>query len=216
MFKILLLFFFTSISCNAKLEKTQIKNIYMQDIVNVTKDFEKFDFRILNMDLGNYQTEILEDSTYIEYVIMKDKSQITMTPKNSYFKLVKYFYPNGNIKEKGLVINSSNFKKGYWYYFSESGILIKEEDNDLGFTFTFENLLVYLNNEKIPLTKGFIEGGLHTTIEKVTDSNGPKWIIEWYDWSSIPVMLEEIIIDGKNGALIKRRRYVYKSYPSKD
>ena len=55
----------------------------------------------------------------------------TVYPKN--YRLMKDYYPNGVIKERGKEYfspDSDNFKIGIWEYFDEQGNLIRTEDKD--------------------------------------------------------------------------------------
>ena len=55
----------------------------------------------------------------------------TVYPKN--YRLMKDYYPNGVIKERGKEYfspDSDNFKIGIWEYFDEQGHLIRTEDKD--------------------------------------------------------------------------------------
>ncbi|WP_278639060.1 hypothetical protein [Capnocytophaga sputigena] len=55
----------------------------------------------------------------------------TVFPRN--YKLIKEYYPNGVIKERGKEYyygRSDNFKIGIWEYFDERGHLIRTEDKD--------------------------------------------------------------------------------------
>ena len=55
----------------------------------------------------------------------------TVFPRN--YKLIKEYYPNGVIKERGKEYfspDSDNFKIGIWEYFDEQGHLIRTEDKD--------------------------------------------------------------------------------------
>ncbi len=55
----------------------------------------------------------------------------TVYPKN--YRLMKDYYPNGVIKERGKEYfspDSDNFKIGIWEYFDERGHLIRTEDKD--------------------------------------------------------------------------------------
>lgn len=181
----------------------------------ITKDFEKFDFTKFDSAQG-YSTYLLDDGTNVEYYKEADEYVYIEMPKDSYFALRKVYYSDGNIKVKGLAINSGGVKKGIYYFFNESGTLIKEEDYDRPYTFTFEDLLAYMEREKIPVTKGYIASGIHTKIFQENDTNGYRWKIRWLqNTSEIPLMMEEILIDGKTGKLISRRSYEYSHYPSR-
>ena len=80
-----------------------------------------------------------------EYYLMKEDTLETLKsietdyifeafavyPKN--YKLIKRYYPNGVIKERGKEYfspDSDNFKIGIWEYFDEQGNLIRTEDKD--------------------------------------------------------------------------------------
>jgi len=80
-----------------------------------------------------------------EYYLMKEDTLETLKsietdyifeafavyPKN--YKLIKRYYPNGVIKERGKEYfspDSDNFKIGIWEYFDEQGHLIRTEDKD--------------------------------------------------------------------------------------
>jgi len=74
-----------------------------------------------------------EDTIKIVKSIGKDYifEIFTVYPKN--YRLMKDYYPNGVIKERGKEYYSSdsdNFKIGIWEYFDEQGHLIRTEDKD--------------------------------------------------------------------------------------
>ena len=74
-----------------------------------------------------------EDTIKIVKSIGKDYifEIFTVYPKN--YRLMKDYYPNGVIKERGKEYYSSdsdNFKIGIWEYFDERGHLIRTEDKD--------------------------------------------------------------------------------------
>ena len=74
-----------------------------------------------------------EDTIKIVKSIGKDYifEIFTVYPKN--YRLMKDYYPNGVIKERGKEYfspDSDNFKIGIWEYFDERGHLIRTEDKD--------------------------------------------------------------------------------------
>ena len=74
-----------------------------------------------------------EDTIKIVKSIGKDYifEIFTVYPKN--YRLMKDYYPNGVIKERGKEYfspDSDNFKIGIWEYFDEQGNLIRTEDKD--------------------------------------------------------------------------------------
>jgi hypothetical protein len=57
---------------------------------------------------------------------------------------------------------------------------------------------------------GRIEGGFHTQINKNTDPAGPRWQIRWLkDKSTMPNIVEEILIDGISGRIISKNKIKY-------
>ena len=163
---------------------------------------------------------------------LKNGTLITMSETNggksyseiavdSYFQISKGYYPNGNIKIKGLFFNGNGFQKGTWYEFDESGKLIKETDYDKVYKFTFENVIAFCEKEKIPVKKGQIpQSGFHTNIfAKLMQNGTPIWSIEWQDpklptngdqfengTRTYSVFYETIEINGITGEIIKRYR----------
>lgn len=88
---------------------------------------------------------------------------------------MKVYYFNGNIKEKDLEINKGNFF--YGNYFNESDTLIKVENSDLQYKFTFKDLLAFLELEEIPLKKGSAISDFDTSNDKEIDDENIKWVI---------------------------------------
>ena len=65
--------------------------------------------------------------------IKKDFLYETFAIYSKNYKLIKEYYPNGVIKERGKEYfspDSDNFKIGIWEYFDERGHLIRTEDKD--------------------------------------------------------------------------------------
>lgn len=191
---------------NNKLENNIKKDSIMYPIV--TKDFETFDnYRYENRKDKNTSVlrEFLQDGTYIELDGLGDIKQSWETPKDSYFKISKYYYKNKNIKNKGLGFNSGGFPKGIWYEFDEQGNLIKEIDYDKYYKFTFEDILKFCEREKIKVDKGPIlqSTGFHTDIlrEYSSISNQATWTIEWLKETDT---IQTIKIDGTTGQVLSR------------
>jgi antitoxin component YwqK of YwqJK toxin-antitoxin module len=206
----LLIMLCTLQSCHAQ-KKDQI--ITTQNKTNmepiVTKDFEKFDSnryeKLKAKDKFN-TTEFLPDGTYIEMDEGNYGKSYSEIKPNSYFKLSKGFYSNGNIKLKGVSFNWFAFQKGIWYEFDEQGKLIKEIDYDKNYKFTFEDILKFCEKEKIEVKKGPIlqSTGFHTTIRREYSETTKKatWTIEHLKTFDIK---ETIALDGTTGAVLSRR-----------
>jgi hypothetical protein len=199
-------------SCCSQTQKGKINTKFsaMKTLV-VTKDFEKFKFDKYDSVQGS-SIYFTDDGTCFEYFREGDEYVSRETPGDAYFRLVKIFYLNGNIKEKGLFINSGDFKKGFWYYFNETGNLIEEEDNDRFFPYTFDDLVKYLTSEHIPLTMGFIENGFHTSIRSLVNDQGTFYLVKWLkDTSGMPNKIEEILIDGRSGKVVSKNLIAYRN-----
>ena len=158
----------------------------MHYIPNVNSNFEKFDFQktkdeyLKNLkkkgDLQNPEaklysysyTEKIDDNRtiYRDYYEVRNKKDIKQFGEsypleityynNSSFKIRKFFYPNGNIKEKGLYIVSGGFNKGIWYYFNQDGKLTEITDYDKKFKYSWEEVEKFMEKNKIPMPLGNI------------------------------------------------------------
>jgi hypothetical protein len=168
----------------------------------VSKDFEKLE-AYHNIDFSKEKTSITNmEGTFIELEKQSYGYIIREYPPDSYFIIIKQYYQNGNIMEKGVVINSGNSKVGHWYVFDSTGTLINDENSDKGYEFSIQDLIIFLKLNKIDLTIGRIElyTGIHTTIDKLVDSDGSKWIVRWL---KEPMLIEEWIIDGNSGKVMR-------------
>ncbi|SEK97067.1 hypothetical protein SAMN04488505_1011240 [Chitinophaga rupis] len=129
------------------------------------------------------------------------------TSPDSYFEVNKEYYPDGNIKSKGLKFINGGFNKGTWYFFDEKGTLTKSTNFDAPYKFTLENVMQFLQSEHIPLAKGPAkpDQGMVTTIWRNEGAQGPIWKIQWLkDKTKMPNTVEEIVLDGNTGKVTKR------------
>lgn len=185
------------LQCQTKKQSTM--NIIVPE---VSKEFERLEINENYDPSKEISSYSLSDGSYIELEKEPYGYIERRWAPDSYFIIIKQFYENKNIKEKGVIFNSGYFKIGIWYYFNESNQLIKEENCDLDFTFSFQELFDHLQKNNIPVTKGHIElySGHHTSITKRIDSNKSMWIVNWL---KEPQLEEEIYINGNNGSEIK-------------
>lgn len=58
------------------------------------------------------------------------------------FNYCEYYYPNGTMRGKEIV-SFLRFSIGMLYVFDENGVLIRKEDTDDGYTFTYEDVLLF-------------------------------------------------------------------------
>jgi len=152
----------------------------------------------------SYLSELLSNGNYVEIVEANSGLSYREFVKDSYFIITKGYFRNGNIKGKGLFFNNKTFQKGTWYEFDESGKLIKETDYDKPYKFTFEEIVKFCENEKIPLQKGPIlqSTGYHTVIRRDFNAESSWWQIEWL---KKPNVIEIITLDGNTGKVLKRQ-----------
>ncbi|SHH06791.1 toxin-antitoxin system YwqK family antitoxin [Chryseobacterium vrystaatense] len=192
-----------NISCNA-----QNKPLMIPEIDNKFEKFDSVKFNESKKQNPNVLREFLYNGTYIE----KDqgtygKGYLATSP-NSYYTITKIYYPNGNIKSKGISLNTGTFKKGVWYEFDEQGNLIKETDYDKPFTFTFEDILKFCEKHGIKINKGPIlqNTGWHNDIFRDIQNGHPIWRIEYLKKADL---VEVIKIDGVTGKVLETSSYGY-------
>lgn len=193
--KILILIWF-SLFIQCQSQKT--KNTMIPAIDN---KIEKFDIEYFNK---NSVRGLLKKSDGNKIYIQNFQSpgfRESIFSNNSYFKVNKFFFSNGSIEKKGLLFNDGT-SVGIWYYFDESGKLIKEENVDEGYDFKPENVISYCEKHKIDLPKGYKDSGYQTRVLK-QDFEGKKvWRISHQIAGD---KIEEIILDGKTGKEVQKK-----------
>ena len=181
-----------------------------QNIKNMTptvdNQFETFE----NKTFNNNKTfkEFLPNGNYIEIMRFISGIQYTETYNDSYYKIIKIYYPKGNIKAKGINFNGTGFSSGIWYDFDENGKLIKETNYDEPYKFTFEDILQFCKKENIEVKKGPIlqSTGYHTTIRRDVQNGKVWWEIRWL---KTPDTIETIKLDGETGKVLSRTEQHY-------
>ncbi len=188
---------------NFKLSSPTIQINPIMNIPTLTSEFERFD-----LSKFDRKVEINKISKpggiYIESEKLDDGYTERIYQENSCFFILKNYYANCNIKEKGVLFNSGYFKIGNWYSFSAGGQLAKTYNDENIFTFNFEKLYDFITKERIGLSFGFIHDytGFHTVIQKKIDiNNNPLWVI---NWQKEPQIIEEISISGSSGKVLSR------------
>ncbi|GHV29656.1 hypothetical protein FACS1894177_00890 [Bacteroidia bacterium] len=146
---ILIMAFVTITSCNAQ---------------KINNNMEKYDFKTVNKSL--ICTGVVRNGWTILMYPMTDKGAYynEYPPVPEFYKVVKTFYPNGNIKSMGKIAGEY-LKFGQWVYYDEQGNFIEEidEDSKLG-KIKLINVLKFLEKEgHINLTTG--EGREHGVIQ---------------------------------------------------
>lgn len=120
---------------------------------------------------------------------------------NSYFEILKGFYPNGKIEVK-----ETSFIKGTpigaRYFYDKNGKLIKTENTDEGYDFGPEKVVEFCKKNRIALTKGYVSsGGYYTSIGKGTLNGKKTWEIDYLLESGDKVKF--ITLDGQTGKILK-------------
>ncbi|WP_228414862.1 hypothetical protein [Chryseobacterium sp. G0201] len=142
------------------------------------------------------------------YISSKVGYNLTSYYNNSFFMQVKNYYPSRNIENKGIAFNEGA-PIGIWYYFDESGKLIKEENTDDGYDFTPKDVVKYCESHKIKLPKGYQDSGYKTSVYKKEIEGKKVWQISYVIAVGKEEFIEEIILDGKTGKLIKKKQVSY-------
>ncbi|WP_267403387.1 MULTISPECIES: hypothetical protein [unclassified Chryseobacterium] len=172
------------------------------------KWFERFDVSRFNKNSSD-KTYLITSNTGI--ILQDDQSpgyRERSYKASSYFKVYKFFYNNGNIEKKGLLFNEGS-QIGVWYYFDESGKLIKEENTDEGYDFKPEDVIKYCEIHKIKLPKGYQDSGYQTSVQKRELDGKKVWAISYSTTVEREDFIEEIILDGKTGKLIRKKQTPY-------
>ena len=200
-FRVVFIIYFGLLISNSQCQTKKTSDMDIK-IPKVTNEFEKLNLNKYILSNDEIFSNTLKDGTYVELQKESYGYYESRWNPDSYFIIIKQYNKSGNIKEKGVLFNSGYFRIGTWYYFNMEGQLIKEQNCDLNFNFSFQELRNYLVEKNINLTIGYIEPytGIHTSIEKQVDTNKSMWIVTW---QKDPQLLEEIYLDGNTGKIIK-------------
>jgi|UPI0006477DA1 hypothetical protein len=170
-------------------------------IPQIDNKFEKFDVKKFNeVSVRGYYKLDKGDHVFIQDFQSPGYRELEYI-QSSYFKIVVFFYENGGVEKKGLLFNEGS-PIGIWYYFDESGKLVKEENTDEGYSFTPENVVRYCEENKIELPKGYKGSGFHTQVKK-EDLNGKKvWVIKYLILGGD---IQIVILDGQTGKELEKK-----------
>lgn len=155
----------------------------------------------INKEITTSRIDEAIDNIYIVYTSAKIGFGKTIYDEESYFKVVKIYYPSRGIKTKGIAFNEGS-PVGVWYYFDELGQLIKEEDTDEGYDFSPDDVIAYCVRHKIKLPKGHHDSGFYTRVIKQELDGNKIWTI-WHQITGDKV--EEIVLDGRTGRELSKR-----------
>lgn len=164
--------YITIILINLNSCKAQNKIKMEQDIMipKITDGFEKFDLDKYVFEKEN--SFVLEDEKLIKRMSQSFGYAKHIVFPLSYFSIIKLYYKNRNIKEKGVSFNNGS-EYGIWYEYDENGKLINTTDTDEGYDFSWKDIIRYCEKNEIPLTKGHKEfAGFQTRIIKNETGGG--------------------------------------------
>ncbi len=116
--------------------------------------------------------------------------------KKVYFEKNYNYFPNGELKQYG-VIYPNFFKKGIWYWYDKEGSIEKYEDYDSPFEYSWENVLEFLKKQKIKKQDIY-------QIGRGIEKQQALWYIsfktkELYKTDKV----KDYTLDGKTGKILK-------------
>jgi len=208
--KILFFLILISASWNCSSQSTIDSKYSDMTIPTIYPNFEKFNFDHYQNLVENsnknskFVYEILSDSSMMIYKVDEDNipssSQYLRHPFYS-FAICKQYYPNGNIKEKGIMFDiewGTKTQIGNWYLFDDSGKLKETINYDKDYKVTIKDVLQFCSKKKIPYEKNSANPENHFDIKKIDG----KWEIIYSD--SITKGLKCFIMDGKTGKVVDK------------
>lgn len=149
---------------------------------------------------GGYQYVDLNGSKILEtdddFILFRRD----ITPKYSLFTTNKEYHSNKKLWTKYETFGESGFIKGIRYEYDEKGKLIKAEDYDKPFKFTWEQVKKYIEQDlKLDLLKDDVNVNNYTGIE----GGKPTWEINFKGKYKDIFGVYYITLDGENGELLK-------------
>ncbi|SUV52415.1 Uncharacterised protein [Bergeyella zoohelcum] len=178
----------SSVQCNSQKTNTMIPT--------VDNKFEKLK-EIFDKSRVDFETE----TEYIIFTSANSGYGISFLYKNNHFSCVKNFYTSKTIENKGIRFNNGS-PIGIWYYYDESGKLIKEEDTDIGYDFGPMEVVKYCKENKIVLPKGYQPTGYQTRVLKQEFEGKKVWRISYQIAGD---KIQQILLDGKTGKELQKK-----------
>ena len=163
-------------------------------IPQIDNRFEKFD--IEEFKKNSVRGTVISKGENL--IIIDDKQSfgfIRQLYKDDAFCYNYLFYNNGYIMEKGITINNGS-AIGIWYYFDQTGRLIKEENADAGYNFSPDDVIKYCEKHNISLPKGYQDSGFQTSVLKEELNTKKVWVISHQISGD---QIERIVLDGNTG-----------------
>ncbi len=169
------------------------KQEYRINILSESKSSDTFDIEKFNrLEKGGEYRDTLKDGTIVRRISSDiDFAEFETPPPPSILEIFRSFYLNGKLKSKGLYY-PNDVELGVWQEYDEEGNLIKEEDYDEDYEYSFEDLLKFIYRRDIDL---FDE---YTSIRR---SDG-IWKVAYVQGKGYPKHIHDVTIDGKTGKII--------------
>ena len=167
----------------------------------VSESIERIDTGMFDDDQTS-KTVRMPDGSEMRYQKSNAGYSLRVYDPKTYYAIVKNYYPNGFIKEKGVSFNASPCPLGNWYFFSEEKSLQRKNNYDNGYRFDINDVIKFLNGKKIPYSLGALPaGGKHTEIFKGTEGHTPVWYIHWPAKADL---IEILTLSGADGKILNR------------
>lgn len=125
-----------------------------------------------------------------------------VVPPKGYFNTYKEFWPNGNLRTKGLVFKKGDFKAGKWPEYAENGSLTKETNHDAPYKLDVAQVMDIIRQRKIP----FNMADNYSTITRNVLKGVATWVVEWKEK---PDRMEQLFIEDATARIIKQDFYQF-------
>lgn len=125
---------------------------------------------------------------------MREKYRGSIQPSENCVTYIKEYYPNGNIAQKSITLDTHRGNFGKSYFFTEDGKLEKIEDHDLIWSFTINKVLAFLRKRGVRIPKNSTKNVPVTITQFLNYETGPVWFIEWKKADS---KTEIVVLDAK-------------------
>ncbi|OBW41242.1 hypothetical protein AB670_02359 [Chryseobacterium sp. MOF25P] len=166
-------------------EKFDIENYFKHsNKISRTYEYETNNGKIMETDFDNSFMKVL-------------------TPKGSLFTTQKEYYKSGPLKSKWETFGDRGFIKGIRYEYDEKGKLIKAEDYDKPFKFTWEQVKKYVEQD---LKLDFFKDEVNINNYNGLSGGKPTWDISFKGNYKDVFGVYYVTLDGTDGELLKVKK----------
>ncbi|MEG1590533.1 hypothetical protein [Chryseobacterium sp.] len=174
----------------------------MQTYTSEKFDIENF-MKNKNKEEGSYSYTRNDGTKVLEAEYENEFSQ-SSTPKYSLFTIQKEYFKNGSLKIKWETFGERGFIKGIRYEYDEKGKLIKAEDYDKPFKFTWEQVKKYIEQD---LKLDFFKDEVNINNYNGLSGGKPTWDINFKGNYKDVFGVYYVTLDGTDGELLKVKKY---------